>query len=250
MTRKIAQARDSLEKLLIYALGVAPDEMGLTPGPDGFVPFKELLAAIRDEDGFRGTTEAKIKEILNAPQGKSPLETEGPLIRVIPALSQLPVELSPDLKPPKELFLGLKPNTWRSAHIHGLAPRRPAEDKLRLFSDRDMALRVAKRFCPDPISIKILAAKAREAKVLFIPYSATIFLAEFVPAEFLMGPPVKIQDEREAKALSPKAPDKGAPPAPGVLAVEPQVHRGKKKGKYQDSPDWKTQTRRDRRDKG
>jgi hypothetical protein len=35
-----------------------------------------------------------------------------------------------------------------------------------------------------------------------------------------------------------------------LAAPEPEVHRGKKKGKHGDSPDWKNQLRRDRRRHG
>jgi RNA:NAD 2'-phosphotransferase (TPT1/KptA family) len=254
MGRKTTNDRISLEKFLRYVLGVAPNEFGLVAGDGGYVATKDLLAAVRDEDGFRGTSEGRIMELVNVPGDKSPFETDGNLIRLKPGLSKLPPPVPEDFKLPKELFVALKPGAWPNARKNGLIPRRPKENRVPLFTDKDLALRVAKRQYPDAVSVRVLAAKASAAGTVFTPHAGNIVLCDFVPPEFLLGPPVKPLEEKETAgraAAKPKSPFATSPEdfAPFALAVEPRVHKGKKKGKYEDEPDWKVTTKRDRRDK-
>jgi putative RNA 2'-phosphotransferase len=67
MTKKTSHSRTSLEKLLRYALGNQPDEFGLVLSDDGFVPVKELVTALKEEDGFRWLNETRVKELINLP---------------------------------------------------------------------------------------------------------------------------------------------------------------------------------------
>lgn len=53
-----------LGKLLHYILGHRLDEFGLVPNPDGFVPLKELLQAITEEEGWSYVRLADIRELL------------------------------------------------------------------------------------------------------------------------------------------------------------------------------------------
>ena len=244
MTLKIINDRTSLEKLLRYALVVAPNEFGLVPGEGCYVGMKELLAAVRDEEGFRGTSESRIMELCNIPMGKSCFETEGGLIRLKPELSSLPPEIPEDFRLLKELFVGHKPSAWPHLHKTGLSPKRPKEDNVLLFTDKDFALKVAKRFCPDPVSLRILVGKAAAAGVVFTPCAANLVLCPFVPPAHILGPAIKQTEEPEpAKAPAREARDF----APATLVAE--IPHGKKKGKYSDEPDWKVRTRKDRRDR-
>lgn len=249
MPSKTSQGRSALEKLIRYALDTAPHEYGLVPGDGGYVPLKELVAALRDEDGYRSVNETRIMELVNQPGGASPFEAEGWNIRLKPALQSGPPPLPPDLALPKELWCALKPQGWRFAWENGLRPRRPRETRLPLFADREQALKVAKRFCPDPVAVKVFAARARDKGVIFSPFAETLWLADEIPAEFLAGPPVRPLEEQEPKKPAAKAPETPMA-ALGFPLPDPrgQALRGKKKGRFSDSPDWKTQTRRDRRE--
>ncbi|MDR1110718.1 MAG: hypothetical protein LBP92_08525 [Deltaproteobacteria bacterium] len=238
----VSRRRDNLEKMLVYVLGVAPDEFGLLPDKLGFVPFKELLAAVRQEDGFRGVTEGNILEIMNSSHADPILEAVDSRVRVRPGLAG-PCPEKPAGPRPKILFLGLKPTAWPSASEHGLRPK-PGEERIRLFPTREAAMKVAQRFCPDPVIVTVQLAKAEGSGSLVETYSENLYSADFLGPEALMGPPVAPRPEpREAKA-----PEKtGLPGQPLGLFIEPRPIHGKKKGKYEDSPGWKTGTRRDRR---
>jgi hypothetical protein len=140
----------------------------------------------------------------------------------------------------------VRPAGWTFAAENGLRPRRPKETRISLFTDRELALKVAGRFCPDPVAVKVFAAKARDQGVVFAPFAETLWLADEIPAAFLSGPKVRPQTEKEPKR-KPSPPE--TPEATlGFPLHDPQALHGKKKGRFGDSPEWKNQTRRDRRD--
>jgi hypothetical protein len=144
---------------------------------------------------------------------------------------------------PKLLYLGLKPTAWPSVSELGLRPK-PGEERLRLFPAKEAAMKVAQRFCPDPIIISVQLAKAEASGSLVEAYSGSLFSADFLGPEALMGPPVPPKAEpREAKATE----KPGLPGQPLGLFIEPKPMRGKKKGKYEDAPSWKPGARKERR---
>jgi len=50
--------------MLVYMLGHRPDEFGLVPDSEGFIPYKELLQAIHEEEGWRYVRRSHINEVL------------------------------------------------------------------------------------------------------------------------------------------------------------------------------------------
>ena len=246
MTRHAQQRQDSLEKMLRYILGAAPDEFGLHPEREGFVPLKALLAALRDEEGWRGVREGQILGLANQPGDRSPFELDETKIRLKPALAALPPEAPPLSALPKRLYAAFKPAAWAAISWRGLYPK-TGEDVVRLWADADLALKVGLRISAPAVLVTIQALKAHQAGTVFKPYSERLWLAAEVPAAFLSGPPVppqavQPQEERPAPA---GFWEKGSG-RPAVFP-EPEVHRGKKKGKHGDEPDWKNQRRRERR---
>gem|GEM_PF-1710712 len=236
MTSKTMRRQDSLEKMLRYVLGTAPDEFGLHPGPEGFVPLKALVAALNEEEDWRGLREGQILMLANQPGDSSPLEISENLVRLKSALAALPPETPAASALPKMLYAAFKPAAWAAISRQGLRPK-PGEEAVRLWSEAEMALRVGRRASGLAVLVTLRAAKAREAGVVFQPYSARLWLASEVPAEFLSGPPVPQEEP------APRAQEQP------FLALEatPEVHRGKVKGKRGNAPDWKNQLRRERR---
>ncbi|MDR1081698.1 MAG: hypothetical protein LBQ79_12260, partial [Deltaproteobacteria bacterium] len=208
MPSKTDQSRQALEKFVRYVLDTAPHEYGIVPGEGGFVPMKELVSAVREEDGFRGVTESRIMELVNQPGGASHFETSGDgQIRMKPQFRKGPPPPPPDLKLPKELWCAVKPSGWRFAHENGLRPRRPRETRIPLFTDRELAVRVARRSGPDPVPVKVFAQKARDGGTEFFPQAETLWLAEEIPPAFLVGPPVRPAEEKDVPAKKAAARD-------------------------------------------
>jgi len=237
MTSKTIKRQDSLEKMLRYILGIAPDEFGLHPDDGGFVPLKALLAALGEEEGWRGVREGQIMMLVNQPGDASPLELAADLIRCKPALADLPPEAPAESALPKTLYAAFKPIAWAVISRRGLRPK-PGDEVVRLWSEEELALRVGRRRSAPAVLVTVRAARARQAGVIFRPYSYRLWLATEVPAEFLNGPPVPEEDS---------APRVSEPPAPPQAAGEPAIHRGRTRGKHSDAPDWKNQLRRERR---
>jgi len=244
MAKKTAQKQDSLEKLLRYVLGSRPDEFGLHPNETGYVPIKALLAALHDEEGWRGVREGQIMMLANQPGEQSPFEIEGAAIRLKPPFSSLPPEAPEAGQLPKLLYLPLKPTAWPVISERGLFPK-TGETVARLWADQEIALKVGHRLSPSPVLVTVRAVAARQAGAVFTPYSELLWLTAEVAAGFLTGPPIPPKEEEP-----PSRRTKEVQESAGSFHLgrpEPEVHRGKIKGRHSDSPDWKNQTRRDRR---
>ena len=196
--------------------------------------------AVRQEDGFRGVTEGSVVELLNLPKEKTALEIDNNRIRVRPDLADYAYE--PPGAKPKLLYAGLKPSAWPSASEKGLWPK-PAEEYVRLFPDKEMAVKVSSRFCQSPVIVTVNIAKAESLGALIEAVSGKLYRTKEISPAALSGPPVPPRPE----AQSGKAAPKDLPGQPLNLVAEPVISHGKKKGKYQDAPDWKIRTRIDRR---
>ncbi|MDR2443492.1 MAG: hypothetical protein LBE31_08245 [Deltaproteobacteria bacterium] len=248
--QKQTHQTDSLEKLLIYLLGVAPHEFGLLPDANGYISLKEVIAAIKGEEGFGGVSSGRITEICQRPGQLSKLEILDGRIRLKPEIPLSPKEddsVEPQIKP-KILFLALKPSVWAHAFTYGLDPK-PGEPAIRLFTDKQTALKVASRFCPDPVTITVQVRAAENEGARLNYYAGQMYTAEHLNPNWLSGPPIAPREEKSPAKN--KADD--LPGASSSLFVESLANQNKpdnkrtKKNKYQDSPDWKTRTRRERR---
>ena len=49
---------------MVYMLGYRPDEFGLVPDPEGYIPYKNLLQAIHEEPGWGYVRQGHFNEIL------------------------------------------------------------------------------------------------------------------------------------------------------------------------------------------
>ncbi|MDR1657080.1 MAG: hypothetical protein LBT47_05935 [Deltaproteobacteria bacterium] len=242
--QKLSRQTDNLEKLLVYVLGVAPHEFGLLPDREGYLPLKEVLAAIKSEAGFGGVNEARIVQICRQPGDASPFDLEERRLRIKPGQAWDRDEPQDTPAPPKILYFGLKPSVWPHVAANGLLPK-SGEEQLRLFSDAQSALKVAGRFCPDPLTITVRVRQALDDQAQIKFYAGNMWSSPELKPQWLSGPPVLPREEKTA------AKPPALPGASSLLLAEVEVTHGdkknQKKGKYNDAPDWKIRTRRDRR---
>lgn len=244
MAKKFLQKQYSLEKLLKYILGLRPDEFGLYPDARGFVTMKALLAALHDEEGWRGVREGQIMTYVNQPGDQSMFEAAEGLIRLKPELAGLPPEAPAAHEVPKILYFALKPTAWPVISERGLHPK-SGETAATLWADKEQALKIGKRSSPTPVLVSVQSGPAMKGGTEFEPYSELLWLSKFVEAKFLSGPPVPPKEEEAPRKKEEKRAE--LPGSFHIAAPEPEVHKGKKKGKHSDAPDWKNQTRKDRR---
>jgi len=236
----------SLGRLMAYILGYRPDEFGLVPDQNGFIPIKDLLKALHEEPGWGYVRQGHINEVLMGTE-RDRFERNEDRIRATER--QWEMNLSrPCESTPKLLFAAAR----RKAHAHVLSRGMiPAPGRhIPLTPDRDMALRIGTRQDQKPVLFEIMTAQAREKGTLFFSFE-DLFLATQIPAACISGPPLPKEPERPPQPEKDKAsevrPDFGA----GTFSLDadrdPAPHRRERRKKRKG---WKEDARKLRRRRG
>ncbi len=239
---------EDLASLLVYILGHRPDEFGLVPDREGYVPVKRVLQAVREEPGWGHIREGHLREVLLGP-GRGLLETEGKAVRAGERRYTLE---GPVLAPPGGLlFTPIR----RRAHPHvaekGLSPRPGPFHALTL--DRDMALRMGRRLEKDPVILEIKASGPGAAPLVLWTLGK-LYLTPEVPPGAVAGPAVSKEAEaqrpdQEKRKKKKEKPSRPPDFRPGTFVLEsdrdPAVHRQEKKGRKPRT--WKEKARKTRR---
>jgi putative RNA 2'-phosphotransferase len=197
----------SLAKFMDYVLGRHPDEFGLIPDDHGFVKIKELLKALHEEPGWGYLRPDHLNELQFNP-ATNVIEMQEDKVRARER-GQLPqVVIPPDL--PKLLYTAIRSRAHPFVHDQGLRPSSLPE--VVLSNREDMALRLGKRIDPRPVVLTVQVSAAQSEGVQFKQYGETLFLAGFIPADALLGPPLP---KTPAKPKAPKGPSAERPRTPG-----------------------------------
>ena len=200
-------------------LGHRPDEFGLVPDSEGFVPYKELLQAIHEEEGWRYVRRSHVNEVLLG-RDRSLFESEDERIRSVEQRWELDLHTSARVLP-KILFTAIRRKAHPVVMERGLSP---AEDKhLVLTPVREMALRIGRRRDQTPVLLEILAEVAREKRALFFSFG-DLFLSPEIPAKSIAGPPLpkEMLERRKEKGKEKEKPVKEPPtPTPGTFTLDP-----------------------------
>ncbi len=242
MTTKNKRKVVTLSRLMSYMLGTRPDEFGLVPDKEGYVAMREFLKAIHEEPHMAYVRESHVREALFN-DGNGIFEIDGKMIRSTKRTFCLVDEENGIHAPPKILFTGVKRKAYPYILRDGLLPG--SRQYVVMATERDLAVRIARRLDQKPIILEINAATATENGISFFPFGDAIYLAERVPAQFISGPPLP-------KELPPKErpSDKGTEISPGsfVLRAErdPDLKRRKRAKKR---IGWKEEVRKGRKGK-
>ena len=233
-----------LSRFLIYILAHRPDEFGLTPDSEGFLPLKELLQGLHEEPGWGYVREGHIREVLIG-KDKALFVWEQARIRAAQKRWHLDF-LTPSETVPKILFAAIR----RKAHLlvmeKGLFSNRPVV----LSPNRDMALRIGRRRDRKPILLEVMTEPAQQEGISFHAFG-DLFLAKGIPPEFISGPPV----HEEIREPQPPKKEKTVPP-PSILTGGTfvlDVHRDpdlSRRRKGRKARGWKENSRKMRRSKG
>ncbi len=237
---------------MIYILGRRPDEFGLVPDPHGFVPYKDLLKALHEEEGWGFVRQSHINEVLVSEE-RFLFEAEPKQIRVKNRVWDLDLN-APAQTLSKILFTPVR----RKAHLvvmeKGL--KAPPGGHVVLTSSKEMALRMGRRRDPEPVLLEISAHSAHQAGIAFFSFG-DLFIGPEIPAQFIVGPQpsksmLEQQKGQEKKKKEPaiKIP---ASPTPGTFVLDPQrdpdLARRDKKRKGKKPKGWKEAARKQRRRK-
>ncbi len=231
--------------MLVYMLGHRPDEFGLVPDNEGSIPFKELLQAIHEEEGWRYVRRSHINEVLLG-KDRSLFESEDERIRSVERRWELGPHTPAQV--PKILFTAVRRKAHPVVMERGL---RAAQDKYLILTPvREMALRIGLRRDQEPVLLEILPEVAKEKRALFFSFG-DLFLSPEIPVKSIAGPPVpkEILERGKEKDKPAEKTAKGLPfPTPGTFTLDPSRDpdpyrraKGKKK------KGWKENARKMRR---
>ena len=184
----------NLSRLMSYMLGTRPDEFGLVPNTDGYIPIKEVLKAISEEPGSGYVRESHVKEVL-LNDVDAVFEMSGKEIRSRNR-TFAPVDKERHAGPPsKILFKGVKRKAY--PFILGAGLLRGSQEHIVLTTDKDLAIRIASRSEQNPVMLEIRAGAAHENGIAFCPFGQSLYLADEIPVHFISGPP--LPKERQPK---------------------------------------------------
>jgi len=226
-------------------LGHRPDEFGLVPDSEGFIPFKELLQAIHEEEGWRYVKRSHINEVL---LGKDRLlfESEDEGIRSMERRWELDPHTTAQV--PKILFTAVRRKAHPVVMERGL---RAAQDKYLILTPvRDMALRIGRRRDQNPVALEILADAAREKRIFFYSFG-DLFLSPEIQSRFIAGPPVpkEMLERKKEKDKPTETTAKSLPtPTPGTFTLDPSRDPDRyRKAKGRKRKGWKENARKMRK---
>ncbi len=237
--------------MLSYVLGHRPDEFGLAPDREGFVPIKELLQGIHEEAEWRFVRRSHINEVLVG-NDRRRFESDGERIRSVDR--QWEQDLQDLQRPagsvPKILFTPVRQRAHPVVLEKGL--KGYGEKPVVLSPNRAMAMRRGRRRDPHPVILEILAASAAEKRIRFHPFG-DLFLCAEIPSRFIAGPPVPKEMLERAKGQEKPSDrvEKGAPsPAPGTFTLDPSRDPDPfRKAKGKKRKGWKEDARKIRKRK-
>src|SRR4051812_12114622 len=173
----------SLSRTISHALRHEPWLYELELDDEGWVEIGALLSALHAQRPEWGKlAEQDIVQVM-ASSDKQRFELQNGSIRALyghsipQRLRKVPAE------PPATLFHGTAPKTARVILTEGLKPM--GRQYVHLSVDRETAHQVGRRKTPEPVILKIVAAEAHAAGVVFYLGNQQVWLADAVPAHFI-----------------------------------------------------------------
>jgi len=107
LTEKYVRKIENLSRLMVYVLGVSPDEFGLVPDREGYVDIKTFLQALHEEPNMGYVREYHVKEVLLSDRNNN-FYMEGKKIRYAKNNFHVINENRDKVVTPKILFKGVK----------------------------------------------------------------------------------------------------------------------------------------------
>jgi len=232
-----------IARTLATLLGRQPQELGLVPDAEGFVPQRDLFRALAEDSELRRIRPSNLPEIAALP-GEPLVETRGDLIRAAQRGEIAPRPLDPE-KGPKLLYTCVRRRAHAAVLEKGIHPGR--HPRVILCAGEEMALRLGRRFDPQPVLLTVQVRRAASRGVRFEHLGESLYLSDPIPSDCFSAPPLPKAKDREENAPAPPRPSSrdsaGSftipwPPSPaGPAASRP---RGKKPKRERKPPPWRS----------
>lgn len=176
----------NISRVLSHALRHEPWLYELELDDQGWASVEDVLLAVRAERAqWSNVSEADLRQLIETSSKRRYELAEG-RIRALYGHS-LPDKLkkTPGV-PPAVLLHGTAPQFVPAIRAHGLLPMR--RQYVHLSVDEAMAIQVGRRKAQAPLILKISAADAHAAGVVFYEGNSQVWLADAVPPEFIAFP--------------------------------------------------------------
>jgi putative RNA 2'-phosphotransferase len=250
--------RKGLSRLMAYCLARRPDEFGLVPDAQGFIPLKQLARALAEEPGWGFVREAFLREA--AWDGPFEISEDGRIRSTdqawLPNFFREPGGPLPAL-----LYHAARRRAYAAIFGEQGVARPEAEGGLAgaegrpvvLAATPELAYRIGRRRDSEPVPITVRAAEAARAGVPLTLAGELLYLAPAVPARFLSGPPAqkvpppprRPQPKAEAEPVAQEMPGSFFPRLTPPAPPEPGTVRRARRSR--EEPDWKRDRRRGKR---
>ncbi len=172
----------AISKEISYALRHRPDEYGLELDEHGFVSVNELLSALNAKNPTRNVSPADLERIVTESDKKRHQIISGRIRAVYGHSTKNRIEAE-RAKPPATLYHGTARAAVEKILVEGIKPM--GRQHAHLSADAETALAVGARHDSKPALLKVDAAVAHAAGVVFYRGSNKVWLADHVPAEFI-----------------------------------------------------------------
>jgi putative RNA 2'-phosphotransferase len=211
------------------------------PNSDGFVPLKELLQAVKEEEGWSYVRQADIREVLMIQPGR--FEVVDDQIRLPPQDVLGPLMDRGSVSPPEILYHGARQKAYPHILERGLSPTR--YPYVCLAAHEQLALRIGRRRDPQPVLITVHAGRAYKAGISFSRVGELVYLVTSLPPAYLEGPPLP----RETTPPPPKKrpEEKSYKPAGSFEIDLRSIPRRLREERERRSESWKKEARRYRK---
>jgi len=178
-----------LSKLMSVALRHDPASFGLTLDEDGWVAFDTLVGAIAARPKWAWVRSEHMRQHIVETSDKQRLELNGGLIRARYGHSRAARPTYQPVEPPSVLYHGTPRRNLAAIQRHGLKAMN--RQYVHLSATPEMALQVGRRRDSAPALLKICAAEAHAAGIIFGTPSGEhddVYLTETIPPQFIEFP--------------------------------------------------------------
>jgi putative RNA 2'-phosphotransferase len=172
-----------LSRTVSYALRHHPEQYDLKLDAEGWTSVEVLLQALRRQRSeWKHLCEADLVEMMNR-SDKQRFELRDGKIRALYGHSLQMKFAKVAVKPPDILFHGTSPKAVDIIRREGLKPM--GRQYVHLSVDEPTARTVGRRRTKQPVVLRILAAEAHRNGVKFYHGNETVWLADYIPPEFI-----------------------------------------------------------------